>query len=78
MCLLQSSFYFASRTPISLQNAIIIDQLNSNQFDSIFHIACHISVEISFEDPLYDLQTNAQSTLLLLKYAVKTKCKKFI
>ena len=60
------------------QDESIIDQLNSNQFDAIFHIAGQSSGEISFEDPLYDLQTNAQSTLLLLKYALKTKCKKFI
>jgi len=60
------------------QDESIIDQLNSYQFDAIFHIAGQSSGEISFEDPLYDLQTNAQSTLLLLKYALKTKCKKFI
>ena len=60
------------------QDESIIDQLNFNQFDAIFHIAGQSSGEISFEDPLYDLQTNAQSTLLLLKYALKMNCKKFI
>ena len=60
------------------QDESIIDQLNSYQFDAIFHIAGQSSGEISFEDPLYDLQTNTQSTILLLKYALKTKCKKFI
>ena len=60
------------------QDRCIINQLNSYQFDAIFHIAGQSSGEISFEDPVYDLQTNAQSTLLLLKYALKTNCKKFI
>ena len=60
------------------QDKSIINQLNSYQFDAIFHIAGQSSGEISFEDPVYDLQTNAQSTLLLLKYALKTNCKKFI
>ena len=55
-----------------------IVQLEKVQFDAIFHIAGQSSGEISFEDPVYDLQTNAQSTLLLLKYALKTNCKKFI
>jgi UDP-glucose 4-epimerase len=55
-----------------------IGQLDKYQFDTIFHIAGQSSGEISFEDPIYDLQTNAQSTLLLLKYALKTNCKKFI
>jgi UDP-glucose 4-epimerase len=60
------------------QDESIINQLNSYQFDAIFHIAGQSSGEISFEDPVYDLQTNAQSTLLLLQYALKTNCKKFI
>lgn len=60
------------------QDEDTINKLNSYQFDAIFHIAGQSSGEISFEDPIYDLQTNAQSTLLLLKYALKTNCKKFI
>ena len=34
--------------------------------------------EVSFEDPIKDLNSNTTSTLLLLDYATKTKCKKFI
>jgi UDP-glucose 4-epimerase len=60
------------------QDRGIIDQLASFHFDAIFHIAGQSSGEISFEDPVYDLQTNAQSTLLLLQYALKNNCKKFI
>ena len=56
----------------------IIMQLYKYYFDAIFHIAGQSSGEISFENPVYDLQTNAQSTLLLLQLARKIKCKDFI
>lgn len=60
------------------QDYEIIKQLETYTFDAIFHIAGQSSGEISFDDPVYDLQTNAQSTLLLLKLGLKTNCKKFI
>ena len=56
----------------------VIKKLESFSFDAIFHIAGQSSGEISFEDPVYDLQTNTQSTLLLLNLALKIKCNKFI
>lgn len=56
----------------------VIDRLYNQKFDAIIHIAGQSSGEISFDDPVYDLHTNAQSTLLLLKYAKETGCKKFI
>lgn len=40
----------------------IIKQLDKYRFDSIIHIAGQSSGEISFEKPVYDLQTNTQST----------------
>lgn len=55
-----------------------ISKLNNQQFEAILHIAGQSSGEISFENPIYDLQTNCQSTLMLLDYARKTGCKKFI
>jgi UDP-glucose 4-epimerase len=55
-----------------------IEKLNEYKFDCIFHIAGQSSGEISFEDPVYDLNTNTKSTLLLLEFAKKNKCKKFI
>ena len=60
------------------QDYEVIKQLEDYSFDAIFHIAGQSSGEISFDDPVYDLQTNAQSTLLLLNLALKTDCKKFI
>ncbi len=55
-----------------------IDKLSQIKMDAIFHIAGQSSGEISFENPVYDLQTNTQSTLLLLDYARKTGCTNFI
>lgn len=56
----------------------VIEQLNNTTFDGIFHIGGQSSGEISYEDPEYDLNTNTLSTLKLLQYCVKTRCKKFI
>ena len=56
----------------------IINKLNNEYFDAILHIAGQSSGEISFEDPVYDLNCNTASTLQLLNFAVKIKCKRFI
>lgn len=60
------------------QDVSVIDKVNSSKLEAIIHIAGQSSGEISFDDPVYDLQTNAQSTLLLLKLAQKIGCKKFV
>ena len=56
----------------------VIAKLSNKKFDAIIHIAGQSSGEISFDDPIYDLQTNTQSTLMLLDYAKKTGCRNFI
>lgn len=55
-----------------------IEKLNDTKFDAILHIAGQSGGEMSYEDPVYDLQSNAQSTLLLLDYAVRTGCKRIV
>lgn len=60
------------------QDSKTIAELDTYRFDSIIHIAGQSSGEVSFEDPVYDLQTNAQSTIMLLAYAKKTGCKNFV
>lgn len=60
------------------QDPKVIDELHTYDFEAIYHIAGQSSGEISFENPVYDLQTNAQSTLQLLELAKKINCKKFI
>lgn len=62
----------------NVQDESVIRQLNDEYFDAVIHIAGQSSGEISFEDPVYDLQTNTQSTLLLLNYAKKTGCRHFV
>lgn len=56
----------------------IINKLTKYQFDGIFHIAGQSSGAISYEDPVYDLNSNITSTLLLLDYARKNGCRKFL
>ena len=56
----------------------VIEELKDWRFEAIIHMAGQSSGEISFEKPVYDLQTNTQSTLMLLDYAQKTNVKKFI
>lgn len=54
------------------------ERLPVRSYDAIFHIAGQSSGEISFDHPVYDLRTNTESTLLLLQYAHKTACRRFI
>ena len=56
----------------------VLKQLDNYKFDAIIHIAGQSSGEVSFENPVYDLQTNAQSTIMLLNYAKATGCKNFV
>lgn len=55
-----------------------IVNLENYNFDAILHIAGQSSGEISYEDPIYDLQSNTQSTLLLLQLAQKIKCTRIL
>ncbi|MCI8443182.1 MAG: NAD-dependent epimerase/dehydratase family protein [Provencibacterium sp.] len=59
-------------------DSAVLQKLNSERFDAIYHIAGQSGGIISFEDPIYDLNSNAASTLLLLDYARKTGCPRFI
>ena len=55
-----------------------IDKLGFEVFDAIFHIAGQSSGEISFENPVYDINSNTVSSLVLLDFAKKTNCLRFI
>jgi UDP-glucose 4-epimerase len=46
--------------------------------DAVLHIAGQSSGEISFEDPIRDLQWNVQSTLALLERTASLGCKRFV
>lgn len=56
----------------------VIDQLNGEYFDAIFHIAGQSGGMTSFDDPIYDMNSNITGTLLLLDYAKNTGCKRFV
>ena len=55
-----------------------VSKLYGRRFDVIYHIAGQSSGEISYDDPVYDLNTNTKSTLLLLKFAESCSCSNFI
>lgn len=55
-----------------------VAKLNGRRFDVIYHIAGQSSGEISYDDPVYDLNTNTKSSLLLLKLAEICSCSNFI
>jgi UDP-glucose 4-epimerase len=50
----------------------------NDNYDCIIHVAGQASKEGSFNDVFYDLNSNVKSTLVLLEYAKKIKCKRFI
>ena len=56
----------------------IIDRLSSKDIEAIIHIAGQSSGEISFEDPIIDLNSNTSSTLRLLKFSLENNCERFI
>lgn len=61
-----------------LRDPEALNDLHDVQFDAIYHIAGQSGGVPSFDDPVYDLQANVQSTLLLLDYAKQTRCPTFI
>lgn len=50
----------------------------SGSIDAVLHIAGQSSGEISFEDPIRDLQWNVQSTLAILARARALGCRRFV
>lgn len=56
----------------------LFDQLSNCNFDIIFHIAGQSSGEISFDDPIKDINSNTISTLNLLDLANENNIKKII
>lgn len=60
------------------QDKTIYEKIPSIAYDAIFHLAGQSSGEISFDDPVYDLRTNTESTLHLLQFALKVNCQRFI
>lgn len=53
-------------------------RLETYNFEAILHIAGQSSADVSYTDPIYDLNANVTSTLNLLQLAVKKNIKKFV
>lgn len=60
------------------QDEKIYKKIPHYAYDAIFHMAGQSSGEISFDNPVYDLRTNTESTLHLLKFALQVQCQRFI
>ena len=61
-----------------LEKEEVISIYQRYKFDAIFHIAGQGGGELSYADPVYDLQANTQATLNILKYASETNKPKII
>ena len=55
----------------------IYKNIKNIKFDAISYCWSKLG-EVSFEDPIYDIKTNLESTILLLKFSLANGCKKFI
>lgn len=60
------------------QDPEIYKKIPQCRYDAIFHIAGQSSGEISFDDPSYDLRTNAESTLYILNYAMSSGTRRIV
>lgn len=56
----------------------VYEALQKYDFSAVFHLAGQSSGEVSFDDPVYDLRTNTESTLLLVKLCHSIGCKRLI
>ena len=55
-----------------------LNLMPKEKVDIFYHIASHVGQELSFERPLYDLKSNANSTIILLNWCLKNNVKQFI
>ena len=58
--------------------AALTKKLSDRNIEVIFHLAGQSGGELSFSKPIFDLESNATSTLALLQYASKFGVKKII
>lgn len=56
----------------------LYNMLNQYQFEAIYHLAAQSGGETSYDDPKYDIQTNAYGTWRMAKYCVEKNIKRFI
>ena len=56
----------------------VLAKITNIKFDGIFHIGGQSSGEISFSNPVRDLNANTISTLKLLQFCIKSSCPKIV
>ena len=56
----------------------IFQVLKKYKFDAILHFAGQSSGEISYENPINDINSNVISTINLIKFCIINNCKKFL
>ncbi len=55
-----------------------IKEFSTGSVDAVFHLASPVSLEITFEKPIENFETNDLSTMFLLQWCMKNNVKKFI
>ncbi len=60
------------------QDTQVYENLKNQRFDAIFHIAAQSSGEVSFDDPVYDICSNTESTLQLIHFGLSQGCERFL
>lgn len=56
----------------------VLGKLGKYNIENIYHMAGQSGGITSYDDPVYDMDSNIKSTLLLLDYAVEHRCRSFI
>jgi UDP-glucose 4-epimerase len=55
-----------------------LDSLGNENIDIVFHLAGQVGQELSFNNPIYDVNANSIATLRLLKWSAENDVKQFI
>ena len=63
---------------IGVENFEALELLPQRPYHAVLHLAAQASGEISHDDPIYDLESNAKGTLNLLRFAHSRGIKRFL
>jgi len=63
---------------LGAHSPLTMSKLEDRKFDAVLHIGGQSGGQGSYDDPVYDLQANVQSTLLLLQLCQRIGCNRFI
>ena len=61
-----------------ISNNLWRDRLDGIKFDAVIHLAAQSSGEVSFEDPLYDLDSNVKGTMQVCIFCKENNIKQII